>query len=230
MAVTVNGSATFVNVAGITVGSGTPTSNSYNCPAGTTAVLFIPLVNCAAPAVETALTYNGVAASLIASSFISNNAGDQTSLWGLNAPSTGSNILAVTWAQAVGGGGGVIAIPFTGTDSSAPFSSSAANNFSNALVTSGSITLPGATAIDLAVAGILVDGGAGLPTAVDGQTSLINTTSRGSVTLLGSSAAGGSTSMTWNTFSIANAYTAAGIAVKAPAGAPSIPLLGQILM
>lgn len=217
MAVTVNGgSATYLNLAGATVGSGTPVALAYTAPAGTSCLVVIPLINCAAPAVETAVSYNSVAATLVASSFISNNAGDQVSIWYLKNPTTGSSVnLSVTWAQAVAGGGGVIVVPLIGTDPTTPVGTPG-TGFSNTLVTSGTITVPGATAHDLNVAGILVDGGGGVPTAADGQTNLINTTSRGSVRILGSDAAGTTTSMSWNSFSIANAWAASGVAFLAP--------------
>jgi len=232
MAVTVNGSATLSNLAnGGTVGSGTPATSNYNCPAGTTTLVILACANSAAPAVETAVSYNSVAATLVASSFQSNTGGDQTSIWYLNNPTTGSLLtFSLTWSQSVTGGGGAILVPLSGTNTSGSTVGTVGKGTSNTAVTSGSLALAGATANDLAVGIICVDGGSGVPTVTDGQTNLINATSRGSIRMLGSDAAGTATGMTWSAFSIANLYTASGVAFLGAASVVSVPLLGQILM
>jgi hypothetical protein len=225
-AVTVNGSAT-AHSFGSTIGSGVASTFAYTAPAGTIGLVMIETSDAVAAAVPTAFSYNGVAATLISNSFSNFNSTDQqSSMWYLPSPTTGTSLtVSITYTQSVAGGAVVILVPLLGVSTTTPFQTTTSANNSNyggVASTALSVTPPAATSNDLYIGVAAVELDTGTPTLTVGSgTQLTQTTSRGSLIAGTSMLVGNGGSLTW-TLSVANPWSVSAVAFLAPtATAPS---------
>jgi hypothetical protein len=232
-AVTVNGTVTAHNLGASTIPAGTPSTFSYTAPAGTVGLVLIEAsLPGSANAVPTAFSYNGVAATLIPNTFIVSPGGEQTSIWYLASPPTGSaDTISITYGQSVAGGAVITPVPLLGVSSTAPFQTTTSENISASPGTpSGGnttplVTPPAATSNDLFI-GILSADDNPTTATVNGGTSLASTTSRGSLFAAVSSLPGNGGSLGWTLNSDSN-WAMAAVAFLAPPPPPSkFPFFG----
>ena len=222
MAVTINGTATANNF-GSAIGAGVPATFTYTAPAGTVGLVIVEGSDSTSSAAPTAVSYNGVAATLIPNTFSTNPnlvGGAQSSMWYLASPATGSALtVSITYTQSVIGGAVAVLIPLLGVSSIAPFQTTTTANNSNTGLTDTTaplITPPAATANDLYIGVVSVEIDTGTPTATaNGGTQLTNTTSRGSLIVGTSSLSGNGGSLGW-TLSVANPWVMSAVAFLAP--------------
>jgi hypothetical protein len=224
-AVAVNGVPASV-ITTATIGSnltaGTPVTFNVTLPAGTDCLAFeevsFPTGGAVATA-PTAVTYNGVALTMVPGSFVANPGGNTmgSSIWYLLSPPTGSSlVLSVTYGSTLEGALGLAAIPLIGVNQSSPVGI-AATATGNSITPA--VTATGAGENDLYM-GISGDLSATTIASGGSQTSLWTQISRGSVISAGDSLPGsGSGAFSW-TVAISQ-WAASAVAFQASTGAPN---------
>ena len=210
-AVIVNGSATGHNFTG-TIGSSVAATFSYNCPAGTNCLVITEGSNSGSPAAPSAISFNGVALTLVTGSFESDSPGDQVSIWYLVNPPTGTSYtVSITYTQSVAGGCAVSLIPLENVNTSSPVGTAA----KNALAQTGvSVSQTGGTSVDLYIGALCVDAVDTVTTTGTSQTNLVQTSSRGSIITAVDSQLGTATGGVAWTISAVNWWAASAVAFK----------------
>jgi hypothetical protein len=227
MGVAVNGvPASVITTAsiGANLAAGTPTTFNVTLPAGTDCLCFeevnFPAGGGGSPTAPTAVSYNGVALTMVPGSAAANTGTSMgSSIWYLLSPPTGSSlVLSVTYGSTTLGAVGLAAIPLIGVNQSSPVGTAA---IATGTSTTPAVTPTGAGANDLYM-GISGDLSATTISSGGSQTSLWTQISRGSVISAGDSLPGsGSGAFSW-TVAIsqwaASAVAFLGVGVPPPVG------------